>query len=229
MEFAGTCPGAIGDEGLFSTTLCVENSVASLRRIGRGSRFPFSTKWRPSERRHSSNHMVTLLDIRESSVAVQILVLQRAAYSVEAQQIGCIDFPPLHETLDALQHSTDCFLGFVEHRCIVGCLSYEWAGACATITRLVVNPQHFRRGIASVLLRSLDHRLPVGIFVWASTGDLNEPAVRAYEKQGYKTAARRFSPEGIALRLLNKQVAEDRDQRKSQPNAAQPEDRRRSG
>jgi ribosomal protein S18 acetylase RimI-like enzyme len=150
--------------------------------------------------------MVTLADIRKSSVAAQIHALQRAAYSIEAQRIGCTDFPPLHETLDALQHSTDYFLVFVEHRSIVGCLSYEWAGRYATITRLVVDPRHFRRGIASALLGTLDSRLPVGSAVCAWTAELNEPALKAYERQGYRTASREISPEGIALRRVHKQA-----------------------
>jgi ribosomal protein S18 acetylase RimI-like enzyme len=150
--------------------------------------------------------MVTLADIRETQVAAQIHALQRAAYSVEAQRIGCSDFPPLRETLDALQRSTDCFLVFAENGSIIGCLSYEWARACATITRLVVSPRHFRRGVASTLLRTLESRLPVGSVVCAVTAELNEAAIRAYERQGYTTASREISSEGIALRQLYKQL-----------------------
>lgn len=156
--------------------------------------------------------MVTEADIRKPSVAAPIHALQRAAYSVEAQRIGSTDFPPLRETLDALQRSTDCFLVFVEQGSIMGCLSYEPVGTCATVTRLVVSPEHFRRGIASALLRTLDARLPVGSVVWASTAELNEPAIRAYEKHGYRKASRLISPEGIALRRLYKQVDSESEQ-----------------
>jgi ribosomal protein S18 acetylase RimI-like enzyme len=150
--------------------------------------------------------MIILADIREASVASQIHALQQAAYSVEAQRIGCIDFPPLRETLDELQHSTDCFLVFAEEGSIIGCLSYEWAEACTMITRLVVSPRHFRRGIARALLRTLDSRLPVGSVICARTADRNEPAIRAYEQQGFSTVSREISPEGIALRRLLKQT-----------------------
>ena len=154
--------------------------------------------------------MVTLADIREASVAAPIHALQQAAYSVEAQQIGCLDFPPLRETLEALQRSTDCFLVYAENGTIIGCLSYERAEDCTTITRLVVSPGHFRRGIASALLRALESRLPVGSVVCAWTAERNEPAIRAYEKHGYRTASREISPEGIALRRLHKQLDEAR-------------------
>jgi GNAT superfamily N-acetyltransferase len=93
----------------------------------------------------------------------------------------------------------------VEDGNIIGCLSYGQSGAVFTITRLVVCPQHFRRGIASALLRQLECRLPSGSVVCASTADLNEPAIRAYEKQGYGTAVGPTS-EGITLRRLHKRI-----------------------
>src|SRR6266478_9879300 len=103
----------------------------------------------------SMQETITLPNIRELAVATQIHALLQAAYAVEAKRIGCIDFPPLRETIEALHCSTDCFLAFIERENILGCLSYEWVGTCATVTRLVVNPHHFRRGIATALLRSL--------------------------------------------------------------------------
>jgi len=149
--------------------------------------------------------MVTMINIQEEAVGTRILDLQRSAYAVEARLIGCGDFPPLREMLDDLRHCTDCFLVFVEKGEIVGCLSYERAGGIFTITRLVVSPRHFRRGIASALLRDLESRLSPGSVICASTADLNEPAIRAYEKQGYKTEAGPVS-QGIALRRVRKQV-----------------------
>jgi len=156
--------------------------------------------------RFPANDVIRLANIRESAVAAQIHALQQAAYLVEAERIGCAEFPPLRETIQVLQSSTDCFLVFLDHDNIVGCLSYESVGTNATITRLVVSPQHFRRAIATALLRALDGRLPVGGAVYASTADSNEPAIRAYEKHGYRTVSRKVSPEGIALHQLQKLV-----------------------
>jgi ribosomal protein S18 acetylase RimI-like enzyme len=150
--------------------------------------------------------MVTLANIREQSVAIQIYALQRAAYTVEAQLIGSGDFPPLRETLAALCHCADSFLVYVEDGLIIGCLSYEETGTGFTISRLVVSPRHFRRGIASALLRTLENRLPPGSVVCALTADLNEPAIKAYEKQGYEATV---GPtlEGIKLRRVRKQLS----------------------
>jgi len=74
------------------------------------------------------------------------------------------------------------------------------------IPELAVSPRYFRRGVARALLRTLDSRLPVGSVICACTADRNEPAIRAYEQQGFKTASREISPEGIALRRLLKQT-----------------------
>jgi len=46
--------------------------------------------------------MIRLANIRESAVAARIHPLQRAAYAVEAERIGCSDFPPLRETMEVL-------------------------------------------------------------------------------------------------------------------------------
>jgi GNAT superfamily N-acetyltransferase len=148
---------------------------------------------------------VVVADILDPPVAVRIHVLQHAAYSVEAQRIGSCDFPSLRETLDALRHCPNCFLVFVEDGNIIGCLSYAQSGAAFTITSLVVCPQHLRRGIASAWLRKFESRLPAGSVVCASTADLNDPAIRAYEKQSYGTAV---GPalEDITLRRLHQRV-----------------------
>ena len=110
--------------------------------------------------------MITLANIREPSVAGQIHALQQAAYAVEAQLIGCRDFPPLRETADDLRRSLDSFSVCLIDDCPVGCLSYRLDEGMAEITRLIVSPGHFRRGIASSLLRGLETRLPAaGSFV----------------------------------------------------------------
>ena len=150
--------------------------------------------------------VITAADILESSVAEQVHALQQAAYLVESQRIGSADFPPLRESIQTLQQSTDRFLVFVEAGRIVGALSFEIAGNCVTVTRLVVSPDRFRRGIASALLTALEGRLAAASTLCATTGDLNKPAVSAYEKQGYRTVSRLVSPEGIALRRLQKRL-----------------------
>jgi glyoxylase-like metal-dependent hydrolase (beta-lactamase superfamily II)/GNAT superfamily N-acetyltransferase len=151
--------------------------------------------------------MIRLADIRDLSVATQIHSLSRAAYSVEAEWIGCTNFPPLNETLDLLQRSTDCFLIVVEGDTIVGCIAYDRHATKTTITRLVVSPQHFRKGIAVALLRNLETRLAEGTIVCAETADRNEAAIRAYEKLGYTAVSRQSSPEGIALQRVEKQLS----------------------
>ena len=126
--------------------------------------------------------MITEANIRESAMADSVYELQGAAYGVEAERVGVADFPPLRQSLDEVRRSPDCFLVWIEEGSIRGCLSYEVTPPLVTITRLVVRPACFRRGIASALLRDLESRLAPGSLICGFTADLNEPAVRTYEK-----------------------------------------------
>ena len=149
--------------------------------------------------------MISLFNIREANIAGQIDALQQAAYAIEAQLIGCRDFPPLRETADDLRRSPDSFLVFMIDGCPVGCLSFHQGEGIVEITRLIVSPRHFRRGIASSLLRTLENRLPTGSVIVATTADLNAPALAAYAKHGYLASVGPVS-EGITLRRLRKQI-----------------------
>ena len=128
--------------------------------------------------------MLKVADIRDGAVATEIHAVQQAAYAVEARWIGCRDFPPLRETIAEFQHSRDRFLVFEWEGRIVGALAYERGVDCVTINRLVVSPDHFRRGIASALLATLEDRLTVGTLLRASTAELNQAAIKTYEKHG---------------------------------------------
>ena len=134
-----------------------------------------------------------------NSVAVEVQTLLRTAYTLEAAQIQCTDFPPLRETMGDLQCCPDEFLLFRDGAEIVGVLSFQAVGGVATITRLAVDPAHVRRGIATALLEDLERRLPVGMRVNVSTAMANTPAVSLYEKAGYVRQRATRSAEGIAL------------------------------
>jgi len=66
-------------------------------------------------------------------------------------------------------------------------------------------PSAFPPGHSQCIGTPVGKGLPSGSVVCATTADLNEPAIRAYEKQGYG-AALGPTMEGIALRRLHKRV-----------------------
>ena len=150
--------------------------------------------------------MIRQADIREFNTANQIHGLQQAAYRLESQLIDYPHLPPLHETVEDLQHSAEQFVVFEEAGQILGAVSYEQADDKLDICRLVVSPSHFRRGIAARLLEAVEFMEPAIRQVTVSTAEKNIPAVTLYQKQGYQVTQRTVLDDGLVLVQLQKQV-----------------------
>jgi ribosomal protein S18 acetylase RimI-like enzyme len=88
----------------------------------------------------------------------------------------------------------------------VGALSFVVeSGRALTITRLVVHPHHFRRGVATALLRDVEERvLQIAVFNVA-TARLNAAALSLYDRLGYQITRNSDTPEGITVVHLAKQ------------------------
>lgn len=143
----------------------------------------------------------------DDAEAAQIHALAQAAYAMEAQAIGCNDFPPLRESLTELRQSSDSFLVFRNSRRIIGALSFIHQGISVVITRLIVSPKHLREGIATALLTELHRRFSsTGSFV-VSTAASNTPAVHLYTRHGYRASTLTTCAEGIQLVQLVKSVS----------------------
>lgn len=125
-------------------------------------------------------------------------LLQRAAYSIEAELIGCREIPGLQESVAELARSRETFGGCfvvepeVRQQQCVGIIATEpeaipgEAGDWLRISRLAVDPAHFRRGIAARLVRhalSL-HQSGRGPVI-VSTGAANMPGRQLYESLGF--------------------------------------------
>ena len=150
--------------------------------------------------------MIGKIDLQDGAVAQQIYELQQASYLVESQLIDYPNLPPLLETVEALQHTGEQFLIFKEDERILGALSYIRTGDILEICRLIVSPNHFRRGIAGKLLRAAEE-VEVDIKrIIVSTAENNLPAVTLYQKNGYHLAHRTVLPDGLALVQLKKEI-----------------------
>ena len=151
--------------------------------------------------------MVSEIDIRERDASAAIHAVCQMAYALEADRLGCTNFPPLRESREDLRASTDRFLIY-SSRSITAALSFDdRAAAEVTITRLVVTPTDQRHGIATALLRELERRLKRPTRIAVSTAERNFPAVALYEKSGYGITARWLSAESIPLIYLAKVLA----------------------
>ncbi|WP_331436860.1 GNAT family N-acetyltransferase [Gordoniibacillus kamchatkensis] len=87
---------------------------------------------------------------------------------------------------------------------LAGAIAYECEGGTITISRMMVHPHYFRRGIASKLLRHVFALEPDAARYVVSTGALNAPALKLYESAGFEEQYRREIAPGIELVTLAK-------------------------
>jgi ribosomal protein S18 acetylase RimI-like enzyme len=143
--------------------------------------------------------MISTVDHHDPVIAEQIYQLQQAAYKVERDLIAYQDFPPLRVTVSDIQQEPDTFLGYWEAGELAGVLSFTVTPTLVDIGRLIVHPAHFRQGIASRLLRSVERYATAGRQLTVSTAEKNSPAVSLYEKHGYQGTQRTTLPDGLVL------------------------------
>jgi ribosomal protein S18 acetylase RimI-like enzyme len=154
--------------------------------------------------------MITPIDHRDPRIAAHIHDLQQAAYAVERDLIGVVEFFPLTVTTEQIAKEPDTFLGWWDGDRLVGVASFTVAEGEIDIGRMVVHPAHFRRGIAGALLRAVEERAAPGQRLTVSTAEKNEPAIRLYQRHGYEITRRTVLPDGLALVRLVKPAGERR-------------------
>lgn len=133
--------------------------------------------------------MIQLVNHKDEMVAESILSIQLPAYKVEADLIGFDGIPQLLDTVEDIKNSKELFLGKLDGSKLVGFLSYEDTEELIDICRLVVDPNHFRKGIASELIDYLLSIQTNGKKVVVSTGAKNVPAITLYERHNFKKIA----------------------------------------
>ncbi|QUG43537.1 GNAT family N-acetyltransferase [Psychrobacillus sp. INOP01] len=130
--------------------------------------------------------MIQLVNNEDAKVAESILSIQLPAYKVEADLIGFDGIPQLLDTVKDIRKSRELFLGKLDGSKMMGFISYEDTDELIDICRLVVDPNHFRKGIASELLTYLLNVKASEKKVVVSTGAKNIPAITLYERHNFK-------------------------------------------
>lgn len=146
---------------------------------------------------------ITLRRLQHAQVEVaeEIFQVMQAAYRVEAELLGVSDFAPLRRTVEHIARSTSAFLGATLDQTIVAVAEIEAepdGGAC--IAALVTHPAYFRRGYALMVMREIVQSAKGPLSV--STGILNAPAIRLYERLGFGAPRRWRTDCGIEMVTL---------------------------
>jgi ribosomal protein S18 acetylase RimI-like enzyme len=130
--------------------------------------------------------LIKIIDFQNIHTLTKLFELQRASYYVEAELIGFSDIPPLKESFEEFQQCGETFLGYFEEDELAGALSFIIEGEGLTICRMVVHPNHFRKGIAQILLYNLEDNNQKSTIIKVSTGKDNFPAKSLYLKNGFQ-------------------------------------------
>ncbi|MFD3540759.1 GNAT family N-acetyltransferase [Streptomyces sp. NPDC058662] len=139
------------------------------------------------------------LDLTDDATASAVHRIGLAAYAVEAELIGFDGIPALRESLADMRARDLHWVGAVvtdggAAADLAGFLAWaEAADGSLHIDRLCVAPAHFRRGVASLLLRHALAELAPDRPVHVTTGADNTPALRLYTGLGFVRGAD-FSP-----------------------------------
>lgn len=131
--------------------------------------------------------MIEPLDLTHPTTAEQVLAMQHAAYRIEADLTGFGGLPPLHETRQQLIAEPLDWRGIRHGGRVVAAIAVTGAGRRCDVDRLMVDPQHHRRGYGRRLMQSVMMHESVTV----STVEANAPAVTLYESLGFRRIGRR--------------------------------------
>ncbi|MFH5779308.1 GNAT family N-acetyltransferase [Heyndrickxia oleronia] len=149
--------------------------------------------------------MIIKLENKHRDIAQKILKVQIPSYRVEADIIGYSDIPPLKDTVEHIQKCQETFYGYIIEEELCGVISFKVNNGVVDIHRLIVHPNHFRKGIAQHLL---DHILRSKDYVAmkVSTGSKNTPAVQLYYKNGFQKIEEIVVDESLSISCFEKQL-----------------------
>ncbi|MFD7079248.1 GNAT family N-acetyltransferase [Streptomyces sp. NPDC059918] len=126
------------------------------------------------------------LSLTDEATAAAVHRIGRRAYAVEAELIRFDRIPPLRESLEEMRARPLRWLGAMAGGEITAFVAWQdVAEDLIDIERVCVDPEWFRRGLASALLQHLLADLAPEHDALVSTGADNDPAVALYERLGF--------------------------------------------
>ena len=116
----------------------------------------------------------------------EILQLQYLAYQSEADLFGNREIPPLKQTLDEVADEFDkgIILKMTDGNAIIGSVRAKEQNGTVYIGKLMVHPDHRRKGLGTKLLAAIEEQYP-GKRYELFTSTRSSDNIRLYSKLGY--------------------------------------------
>ena len=150
--------------------------------------------------------MIVRMDITNSRIAEEVLAIQLESYKVEADLIGYDQLPPLMDSVKRLQTCGETFFGFYLNEELNGVISIKVHHNVIDIHRLMVHPQHLKKGIAQELLGFIENNVKHSESIIVSTGSLNTPAINFYLKNGFSKTGVIEMNENLSITSFEKKL-----------------------
>jgi ribosomal protein S18 acetylase RimI-like enzyme len=150
--------------------------------------------------------LIKKIEMSNSKLAKEVLKVQLLSYRVEAALIDSDEIPPLRDTVDRLQQCGESFYGYFTDDKLSGVISIKIINGVMDIHRLFVHPNHFRNGIAQLLLDFVQASEKGVETVIVSTGTKNVPAIHFYQKNGFSKTKEIKVTECLSLTFFVKKL-----------------------
>ncbi len=138
-----------------------------------------------------------------------ILALQKVTFQSEAILYDDDKLPPLTETLADIQHDfyQKIILKIVIDSQIVASGRGSFENNIVHIERLSVHPDYQKRGLGTILIKTLENHFPNPHFFKLFTGFKSFSNLRWYKKLGYEVIGEKQYSEKLKLHFMMKKVA----------------------
>lgn len=147
-----------------------------------------------------------LLNHNSPSESMQIFILLKAAYQVEADLIGVADFVPLKRTIINIRDSRTLFYGCIHEDELIGVCEVDGIEVDKPhIDSLGVHPSWFRSGIGYGLVEYVLGEQS-GEYITVNTAEKNTPAIALYEKLGFSISNRFETYDEVNMVTLMKKL-----------------------
>ena len=149
--------------------------------------------------------MIKVIDISNEEKINDILSVQLLSYKVEAEIIDYFDLPPLKDTIETLKNCGEIFIGYYEKLELCGVISLKVDQNIVDIHRLIVHPNHFKKGIAQLLFNYVIREFAANQ-IKVATGTKNKPAINFYLKNGFEITNEVVVNEKLSLTFFEKNM-----------------------